>query len=390
MMGTNTLELPDGTAASPAQDRIGAGEALQSPVSPSVVDVANFADPEQLERELRLLFPKCWLPACPIADVAEPGDYTVWEQLDESVVIARTAEGELAAFYNVCQHRGAKLASGTGHCATGSFKCPWHGLSYDLRGVVDHIPLRESFAPEQVEGLRAPAVRVHEWAGFVWLALSDEAPSFDDYLGAAKSEVDSYDFSRLETGYFRSWKIGANWKMVVDAFNEFWHVPFAHKDSLHGGLLWRDAALRVMKPHTSSMLPIRGRYEQALERNDFRRGVVNHTSIFPGTVYNCLPNNMHVTTAWPVAPRESVLVAWGLNLRPEDGGDEKWTERTDGEWDHFCRVIDEDVAILTDLGRLSRSRGYTRNIYNSAEGRITTFHEAVAEMTGAAAPRLVD
>jgi hypothetical protein len=52
-------------------------------------------------------------------------------------------------------------------------------------------------------------------------------------------------------------------------------------------------------------------------------------------------------------------------------------------------VIDEDVAILTDLGRLSRSRGYTRNIYNSAEGRITTFHEAVAEMTGAAAPRLV-
>ena len=76
-------------------------------------------------------------------------------------------------------------------------------------------------------------------------------------------------------------------------------------------------------------------------------------------------------------------------MRPEDGGGEEWKERTDAEWDHFCRVIDEDVEILTDLGRLSRSRGYSRNIYNSAEGRITTFHEAVAEMTGAAAPRLI-
>jgi hypothetical protein len=52
-------------------------------------------------------------------------------------------------------------------------------------------------------------------------------------------------------------------------------------------------------------------------------------------------------------------------------------------------VIDEDVEILNNLGRLYDSRGYTRNILNSAEGRITSFHETVAEMTGAAIPRSI-
>ena len=389
MSTADTLQPPGDLATTPVQERIGAGEAVQNPVAPAVVGLANYADPEQLQRELRSLFPNCWLPACPVVDVAEPRDFTVWEQLGQSVVIVRTDEGELAAFHNVCQHRGAKLASGAGTCKTGSFKCPWHGFSYDLHGVVEHVPLRESFAPEQVDGLRAPAVRVHEWAGFIWLALSDEAPSFDDYLGALKPEIEAYDLSRLQARYFHRWEIAANWKMVVDAFNEFWHVPFAHKNSLHGGLLWRDAALRIIKPHTLSAVPIRSSYERAVAEGDFRSGVVCHCSVFPSSLYNCFPDHLQVTTAWPVGPRETVLVGWGMSVPPPPDADEDWQTRTDGEWDHFCRVIDEDVEILNNLGRLYDSRGYTRNILNSAEGRITSFHETVAEMTGAATPRSI-
>jgi choline monooxygenase len=386
-MSTETVHAAGELAATPVEHRVGRGEAIQSPVAPSVLAVSAYADPEQLERERRLLFPRCWLPACPIDDVAQPRQYTVWEQLGESVVIARGDDGELAAFHNVCQHRGARLASGSGRCATGSFKCPWHGFAYDLRGVVEHVPLRESFSEQQLDGLRAPPVRVHEWAGFVWLALSEEPPAFDAYIGELLGEIGAYDFSRLHARYFHKWEIGANWKMVVDAFNEFWHVPFAHKDSLHGGLLWRDAALRVIKPHTMSAVPIRDSYERAVASGDFRAGIVCHCSLFPSTLYNCFPDHLQVTTAWPVGHRETALVGWGFSALADDESDERKLARDAGEWEHFCRVIDEDVEILNELGRLAASRGYTRNIFNSAEGRITSFHETVAEMTGAEAPR---
>lgn len=387
-MSADTLPQPGDLARSPLQQRIGAGEAIQSPVAPAVLDVSNYADPEQLERELSSLFPRCWLPACPIADVASPRAYTVWEQLGESVVIVRGDDGALAAFHNVCQHRGARLASGSGSCTTGSFKCPWHGFSYDLRGVVDHVPLRESFAAEQVDGLRAPPVRVREWAGFVWIALSEQAGDFDSYLGELKPEIDAYDFEGLQTRHFHSWEIGANWKMVVDAFNEFWHVPFAHKNSLHGGLLWRDAALRLIEPHTLSALPIRGAYEQALADGDYRRGVVCHCSVFPSTLYNCFPSHSQVITSWPLDTERTALVGWGLSAPPPQDAGADWEARDAGEWEHFCRVVDEDVEILSEIGALQGSRGYTRNIFNSAEGRLTSFHRTVAEMTGAAAPRM--
>ncbi|MHB2000438.1 MAG: aromatic ring-hydroxylating oxygenase subunit alpha [Solirubrobacteraceae bacterium] len=388
-MDADTLQGPGDLASSPLEDRIGAGEAIQNPVAPAVLDVGNYADPAQLQRELSSLFPRCWVPACPIADVAAPRDFTVWERIGESVVIVRGDDGALTAFYNVCQHRGAKLASGSGRCSTGSFKCPWHGFSYDLRGVVDHVPLRESFAAEQVDGLRAPPVRVHEWAGFVWLALSDAAPDFDSYLGDLKPEIDAYDFDRLQARHFHSWEIAANWKMVVDAFNEFWHVPFAHKNSLQGGLLWRDAALQLIKPHTLSALPIRGVYEQALQDDDYRRGIVCHCSVFPSTLYNCFPSHAQVLTSWPIDTQHTILVGWGLTTPAPQDADDEWRARDSGEWDQFCRVIDEDVEILNELGQVQGSRGYRRNIFNSAEGRLTSFHETVAEMTGATPPRML-
>jgi phenylpropionate dioxygenase-like ring-hydroxylating dioxygenase large terminal subunit len=388
-MSTDTLPPPGDLATSPLKDRIGAGEAIQNPVAPSVLDVANYADPQQLERELELLFPHCWVPACPTGEVSSPRDFTVWDHIGESVLIVRGDDGQLSAFHNVCQHRGAKLASGSGTCKTGSFKCPWHGFSYDLRGVVDHVPYRESFDAGQIAGLRAPGVRVHEWAGFVWIALSDEAPDFDDYIGDLKPEIDVYNIDTLEARHFHSWKIGANWKMVVDAFNEFWHVPFAHRNSLHGGLLWRDAALRLAKPHTLSALPIRDVYEKAVAADDFRRGVVCHCSVFPSTLYNLFPDHMQIVTSWPTSPSETTLLAWGLGAPPPADADEAWHTRDRDEWDHFCRVLDEDVEILDNIGRLQYSRGYRRNIFNSAEGRLTSFHTTVAEMTGAAPPKTI-
>jgi choline monooxygenase len=147
----------------------------QYPLAPSQLDAKNYRDPDQFERELERVFFNSWLPAFPSSDLPKRRDYVVWDRLRESVVIARQDDDSLVAWHNVCQHRGARLLAESGHGQIGKIVCPWHGFTYDLGGRVAGVPLRESFDPREIKNFRAPAVRVTEWSGFVWLYFSENA-----------------------------------------------------------------------------------------------------------------------------------------------------------------------------------------------------------------------
>src|SRR4051794_25979191 len=117
-------EITMGTDA-PIAARVGSGEA-QDPLAPSLLDARHYRDPERYRREIGRIFRRAWLPAARSADLAEPRSHVVWDRFGQSVVLARLDDGSLAAWHNVCQHRGARLVRESGRCPTGSFKCPWH------------------------------------------------------------------------------------------------------------------------------------------------------------------------------------------------------------------------------------------------------------------------
>jgi choline monooxygenase len=292
----------------------------------------------------------------------------------------------MAAWHNVCQHRGARLVRESGRCATGSFKCPWHGFAYDLSGKLVHAPMAEAFDASELDGLRTPQVAVREWSGLVWIALTDDVPPLEAYLGELHGELGGYGFGGWTFRYADSWTIKANWKTVIDAFNEAWHLPFTHKNTVKGGLLWRDTALRIMHPHSMLAIPVR-RY---VERNggidsesDHRETMLCHYLAFPNTIFNCFPTHVQVFSSWPVGPRETVLAAWGALAPVPDGwSEEDWLALGDKGWANFQEVAAEDVDVLEDAGRVYDSLGFKRQMFNSAEGRLTAFHAAVNALAG--------
>ena len=80
------------------------------------------------------------------ATLAEPGDYFVFDIARESILVSRTQAGALAAFYNVCQHRGARVVVNDRGWVQ-NFVCPYHGWTYGWDGHLDHLPDPERFAP---------------------------------------------------------------------------------------------------------------------------------------------------------------------------------------------------------------------------------------------------
>lgn len=73
-----------------------------------------------------------------------------------------------------------------------------------------------------------------EWAGFVFVNVDPESEeSLAEFLGELATDLGAYPFAEFSTSS-GSWttEVRANWKVVTDAFQETYHVPFLHKRSL--------------------------------------------------------------------------------------------------------------------------------------------------------------
>jgi phenylpropionate dioxygenase-like ring-hydroxylating dioxygenase large terminal subunit len=230
--------------------------------------------------------------------------------------------------------------------------------------------------------LRASPVRVREWAGFVWICFSDEVPDLEEYLGVIWQELSFYRPEHLKVKYRFELNLKANWKVVVDAFNETWHVPFTHGTTLGHMIQWRDANLKIDSPHSWMTLPVKGFTDRAGLGADHRLSHLCHYLAFPNTFFSCFPTHLQSWNIWPTSIGETAFTAWGV-VGPTPAGlsEEKWVKQNDRDWDHFCAVSSEDARVLSDWGSVSHSLGARRYMFNTAEGRLTAFHQVVAERT---------
>src|SRR5215212_1162638 len=73
---------------------------------PSVMSRDPYTDPVQFELEREKVLNTTWLIAARSSQVAGVGDWISFESHGETIVITRQPDGSLAAFHNVCRHRG--------------------------------------------------------------------------------------------------------------------------------------------------------------------------------------------------------------------------------------------------------------------------------------------
>src|SRR4051794_18953181 len=123
--------------------RFGPGVAQRPPIEGATLTADIYRDPERFEEERTKVLRYSWLIAGRSDEVANQGDWLLYEGHGETVVVARQSDGTLAGFHNVCQHRGARLTRGEEHGCQRRFVCPWHGWVYDTTGKVVGVPSRE-------------------------------------------------------------------------------------------------------------------------------------------------------------------------------------------------------------------------------------------------------
>jgi len=361
--------------------RWGEGTDQSAEIGTGRADPAIYRDPARLRAERERMFRRTWLVADRVEAIPAPGDFIVWERIGQSVVIARQSDGTLAAFHNVCRHRGARIVAEGGHCASGRLTCPFHGFAYDLTGDLVGVPERERFDPKHLEGLRAAPVAVAAWGGWIWIHLDPpQAPPLVEYLGGLVDELGWYGMEDWKYYGGNTYLAEANWKVVLEGFLEAWHTPTAHRKTLKGGFDYGRTSFSLLDAHSMMVVPLTALdIDSAPKPVEHRAYADCQYLLFPNAFLNMFPDQGNLITVFPIDENRSIAQGFVVARKspPKGVTHEKWEQSVESGLGLMDRIMGEDIAIAEEIGAAQQSFGYTGNVYNDLECRITAFHEEI-------------
>jgi glycine betaine catabolism A len=357
----------------------------------------DYTSAETYDEERERIWWGDWVCVGRTEEIANPGDYLVRDLAGESVFIARNQGGELHGFYNVCSHRGTKfLDDDTKGNVRKAFVCPYHAWTYDLDGNLIGTPnVKED---ELFDRSKFPlhGVAVDQYAGFLFVNLSPEPrPLLEALTDGAESMTvfERFKMEELRIGVRLVYEVEANWKIVVENYNECLHCPSVHPELVQVVPLFRfgevwdeelpDDGNRMVEGATSFTATGKSELPRLpdLEPEDYTMYYGSYE--FPNLMLNLHPDCVMYYIGFPKGPNHTTVISEYL-FRPETiAGPDFKPEPVVEFWDLISKQ-DWDVCARAQTGVGSRS--YTTGIYPRQDRFLYWFNEEYRQAMGR--PRL--
>ncbi|MEO8811988.1 MAG: aromatic ring-hydroxylating dioxygenase subunit alpha [Caulobacteraceae bacterium] len=212
----------------PVPEHLRQGPVPDIGVEPVPVEV--YFDPGRFAQEIDHVWSRVWQMACREEEIAAVGDYVIYEIAGKSLIVVRSAPGEIKAFYNSCLHRGRKLATLNG-CKE-EFRCPYHGFTWNRDGSFRENPIAWDFPQWEGRDMSLPEAKVDVWGGFVFLNLDLDAAPLMNSIGPLAEHFARYDFANRYKAVHVAKVVRCNWKVLAEAFMESHHSVTTHPQIL--------------------------------------------------------------------------------------------------------------------------------------------------------------
>ncbi|MDE0665379.1 MAG: aromatic ring-hydroxylating dioxygenase subunit alpha [Acidimicrobiaceae bacterium] len=329
-----------------------------------------YTDSEIFAAEMDSVFARNWVMVGHASEVAEPGTVITARVGDESVLVANDA-GQLRAMFNVCQHRGHELVTSTA-ARLDRITCPYHAWTYSLDGRLLHA------RGEDVGDVCVPRVRLETLAGFLFVNLSLEAAGLAATAPGVQDDllVRVPDAPRRVLSARLTHEMRANWKVVVENYNECYHCPNVHKwftsgvvapgsyRIASGGSVIHHAAERPSQPPAWTDAGADGEPAEAGHGDAAGTRASNGAGVgdgyeayfvWPVSAIQCYPGQVINTFRWvPLAVDRTLLIReWWFDTADLT---EAQSRLVSDDWEN---TVAEDFGIVESVQRGVASRGYT-------------------------------
>lgn len=355
----------------------------------------HYTDPAVFALEQSQIFEATWFCALRSDELASPGAFRTVQVGRESVLLARGRRGELNAFLNVCRHRGARLCTEEQGAVRRSFQCPYHAWTYGLDGSLIAAPNLQGMPDVDRSAFGLHRLHLREWLGYAWVCLADEPPSFEDAVVAevaerlgGSGEIEAYGIGGLRLGKRIEYRVGANWKQIIENFMECYHCATIHPELTEVLPEFADGlAAQYYVGHGAEFgEDVRGFTVDGGEGLDRIPGVGEHQdrryyaiTVRPQVFINLVPDHVVFHRMFPVAPDRTIVECDWLYLPEvvESGRDLSQSVEL------FDRVNRQDFDACERCQLAMGSRAYAGGgVLVPSEHHIGAFHDWVRAQVG--------
>ncbi len=214
--------------------------------------------------------------------------------------------------------------------------------------------------------------------GFVFLKLTPF--SAKDHLGGVDRDLEELGLGSYCAYRKRTREVRGNWKLIVDAFLDGYHIRHLHRDTVYRFFIDSAAEAERVGPHIRAVTArrtLRDASSEEIGASDLRKLVTPSHVVFPNVVLIFHPDYTSVLRLEPLAPDRTRFHHRMLVPRLPQGEAEEL---------HFNRsfeLIDEGVFAKEDLAVVeAMQRGIAASpgeklLFGDLEKAALWFHESI-------------
>lgn len=335
-----------------------------------------YTDPARFAAEKAKLFDRLPTVIAPSALLPDNNMAVAHDGFGIPLLLTRDKQGVAHVFWNVCRHRGTRLVEGGEVAKCPRIVCPYHAWTYMADGALAALPRPDSFPGLDKADHHLKELPNIEAGGLIWFAR--EESDFADAKMLAP-DFDAFGLAGHHLFRRRVHDVAANWKLIMDAFLEGYHVQRLHAQTIARFFTDGISVADSIGIHQRSAV---GRNEYLAEIDhahwpELRAVITFAYQLFPATIIIMSPDYVNLMVLMPQDTGRTLVEDFMLIPEPPQTPDEL------DHWEKSWHLLDEGVFGGEDyraaaLGQNGLASGSIEEItLGTLETGIRAFHDQV-------------